>query len=94
MKVKLNPIIDMDANDMITIRKARRICGELLEAMAVATITDEAHIACADNGEVLATEKELYTVFGVLDTMDRIFSEAPSAYDGSGHKELAVEFYN
>lgn len=92
MKVEFNPIIDMDVDNMVTIRKAKRLCSELIEALAVHTITDEAHIACADNGEVLVTEKDLYIMFDVLDTMDRIFDEAPSTYDGSGHKVLAVEF--
>ena len=93
MNVKLNPIIDMDINDMIAIRETKRICKELFETIATTTaITDNAHIACADNGEVLVTEKELCDVFNVLDTMDRIFNEAPSAYDGSGHKEFAVNF--
>lgn len=92
MKVEFNPIIDIDVSDVITIRKARRICGELIEMLAVHTITDDAHIACADNGEVFVTEKELYAMFDVLDTMDRIFDEAPSTYDGSSHKMLAVKF--
>ena len=92
MNVKFNPIIDMDVNNMITVREAKRICSELLEAIAIATITDDAYIACADNGEVLVTKKELRIMFSVLNTMDRIFDEAPSAYDGSGHKELAVKF--
>lgn len=92
MKVKFNPIIDVDVSDVATIRKAKRLCGDLIEMLAVHTITDDAHIACADNGEVFITEKELYAMFDVLDTMDRIFDEAPSTYDGSGHKVLAVEF--
>lgn len=92
MKVTFNPIIDMDMNDMITIREAKRICDELIEILAMHTETDYAHIACADSGEVLVTEKELFTMFDALKNMDRIFTEAPSAYDGSGHKELAVTF--
>ena len=92
MKVEFNPIIDIDVSDVATIRKVKRICSELIEILAVHTITDDAHIACADNGEVFVTEKELYAMFDVLDTMDRIFDEAPSTYDGSGHKVLAVEF--
>lgn len=92
MKVKFNPIIDVDVSDVATIRKAKRLCGEFIEMLAMHTITDDAHIACADNGEVFVTEKELYAMFDVLDTMDRIFDEAPSTYDGSGHKVLAVEF--
>lgn len=93
MNVKFNPIIDMDIDDMIAIRETRRICKELFETIAATTaITDNAHIACADNGEVLVTEKELCAVFDVLNTMDRIFTEAPSAYDGSSHKELAIKF--
>ena len=94
MKVKTNPIIDIEHEDMVSIRKTIRLCDELLGAVSCMTISDEAAIICADNGEVLVTEKELYTVMDVLTTMDRIFNEAPSAYDGSGHKELAVEFIN
>ena len=39
------------------------------------TMTDEAYIACADNGEVIVTEKELYSMVDVLITLDRIFDE-------------------
>lgn len=92
MKVKFNPIIDMDVNDMATIREAKRICDELIGMLAMHTETGYAHIACADNGEVFVTEKELFTMFDALKNMDRILTEVPSACDGSGHKELAVEF--
>ena len=92
MTVKCNPIIDMGVDNMTTIRKAKRLCDELIEVLAMHTITNNACIACADNGEVLVTEEELFTMFNALKTMDRIFTEAPSAYDGSGHKELAVKF--
>lgn len=92
MIIKTNPIIDVNMEDRIAISKTIRICNELIESLAYMTITDEAHIMCADNGEVLVTEKELYSIVDVLDTMGRIFNEAPSAIDGSGHKELAVEF--
>lgn len=87
-----NPIIDMDIDDMTAIRKTKRICNELIEVLAMHTETDYAYIACADSGEVLVTEKELFTMFDVLKNMDKIFTETPSACDGSGHKELAVKF--
>lgn len=92
MNIQLNPTIEMDVDNMTTIRKAMRICSDLLGAFAMSTITDEAFVVCADNGEVLATEKELYAMYSTLNTIDRIFNEAPSTYDGSGHKVLAVEF--
>lgn len=92
MNIKVNPIIDMDIEDVATIRKAKRICDELIEVLAMHTETDYAYIACADNGETLVTEKELFTMFDALKNMDKIFTEAPSACDGSGHKELAVKF--
>jgi hypothetical protein len=94
MRVKTNPIIDMDVNDMVTIKKAIRIFDELIEACAVMTVSDEAEIICADNGEVLVTERELYNVVSVLATFDGIFEEAPYLYgdESCGHKVLAVEF--
>jgi len=92
MKITFNPIIDMDVDNMKTLRKAQRICDELIEVLAMNTITDDAHIACADNGEVLVTELELFTMFNALKTMNRIFDEAPLICDGSVHKVLAVEF--
>ena len=92
MKVKVDPIIDVDITDRASIRHTIRLCNELIETLAYMTITDDAHIACADNGEVFVTEKELYTIVNTLNTMDKILNEAPSTYDGSGHKELAVNF--
>ena len=94
MRVKTNPIIDIDTEERYAIAKTIRICDELIDALACMTISDEAFISCADNGEVLVTEKELYTMYHVLNTMDKIFNEAPSAIDDSGHKELAIEFNN
>lgn len=94
MRVKTNPIIDIEHEDRVSIRKTMRLCNELMGALACMTISDEAAIICADSGEVLVTEKELYHMVDVLETMDRIFNEAPSTYDGSGHKELAVDFIN
>ena len=47
-----------------------------------------------DNGEIIATEKELYSMESVLVTLDRIFDEAPYKNGDitCGYKELAVYF--
>lgn len=92
MRVKVNPIIDIEHEDRVAIRKTLRLCNELLGAVTCMTVSDDACIACADDGEILVTEKELYQIIAALEVMDRIFDEAPSVHDGSGHKELAVEF--
>lgn len=92
MIIKTNPIIDADVEDRIAISKTIRICKELMSMVTLYTVSDNGWITCADNGEILVTEEELYSIIKILNTMDRIFDEAPSAIDGSGHKELAVEF--
>jgi hypothetical protein len=94
MRIETNPIINIDTEERYAIAKTIRICDELIDALARMTISDEAFISCADNGEVLITEKELYTMYHVLTNMDRIFNDAPSAIDGSGYKELAINFRN
>ena len=53
------------------------MCEELIHMLAMYTITDDACIACADNGEVFVTEKELYEVLNVIGRMVRITDEAP-----------------
>ena len=94
MKVNVNPMLEMEVNDAVAIRKVIRMCNELISACAYMTMTDEAYIACADNGEVIATEKELYSMESVLVTLDRIFDEAPYKNGDitCGYKELAVYF--
>lgn len=94
MKVNVNPMLEIELNDVIAIRKVIRMCNELIGACASMTMTDEAYIACADNSEVIATEKELYSMENVLVTLDRIFDEAPYKNGDTtcGYKELAVYF--
>lgn len=94
MKVNVNPMLEMEVNDVIAIRKVIRMCNELIGACASMTMTDEAYIACADNGEIIATEKELYSMENVLVTLNRIFDEAPYKNGDTtcGYKELAVYF--
>ena len=96
MTVKVNPMIEIELGDIVTVRNARRICNELIEALSCMTVSEEADIICADDGEVLVTEKELYTMVAVFDTMDRIFEEAPykNGDTSCGRKVLAVEFNN
>ena len=94
MKVNVNPMLEIEVNDAVAIRKVIRMCNELIGACASMTMTDEAYIACADNGEIIATEKELYSMENVLVTLDRIFDEAPYKNGDitCGYKELAVYF--
>lgn len=94
MKINVNPMLEIEVNDAVAIRKVIRMCNELIGACASMTMTDEAYIACADNGEVIATEKELYSMESVLVTLDRIFDEAPYKNGDitCGYKELAVYF--
>ena len=94
MKVNVNPMLEIEVNDTVAIRKVIRMCNELISACAYMTMTDDAYIACADNGEIIATEKELYSMESVLVTLDRIFDEAPYKNGNitCGYKELAVYF--
>jgi hypothetical protein len=94
MKVNVNPMLEIEVNDAVAIRKVIRMCHELMGACASMTMTDDAYIACADNGEIIATEKELYSMTSVLVTLDRIFDEAPYKNGDTtcGYKELAVYF--
>lgn len=94
MKVNVNPMLEMEVNDAVAIRKVIRMCNELIGACASMTMTDEAYIACADNGEIIATEKELYSMENVLVTLNRIFDEAPYKNGDTTceYKELAVYF--
>lgn len=91
MRVTTNPIIDIEHDDIVTLRKAKRLCNEFIDVITQHTISDDGCITCADNGEVLITEKELYTVYDVLTRLQIIFEDAPSDAVGE-HKILAIEF--
>lgn len=91
MKLNVNPIIEFTSMDRTIMKKTCAMCEELIHMLAMYTITDDAHIACADNGEVFVTEKELYEVLDVIGRMVRITDEAPCDYD-TMHKQIAVNF--
>ena len=71
-----------------------RMCNTLVSEVSYHTITDDGAIICADNGEVLVTEKELYEVLDVLNNLDRIFSEAPQDANDTTKRVLAIDFCN
>lgn len=91
MKVKVNPILDFAHNEEIAIKRINDMCETLICTLASHTLTDDAYVACADNGEVLVTEKELYAMIDVLNRMTRIINEAPRDCN-TMHKVLAVDF--
>lgn len=91
MKLNVNPIIEFTSMDRTIMKKTCAMCEELIHMLAMYTITDDACITCADNGEVFVTEKELYEVLNVIGRMVRITDEAPCDYD-TMHKQLAVNF--
>ena len=91
MTVKCNPILDFKTVDRTVMKKTCALCEELIGALAYYTMTDDACITCADNGEVFVTEKELYEVIDIVGRMVRITDEAPRDYD-TGHKQIAVNF--
>lgn len=91
MTVKCNPILDFKSVDRTVMKKTYVLCEELIGALAAYTVTDDACITCADNGEVFVTEKELYEVMNVIGRMVRITDEAPCDYD-TMHKQIAVNF--
>ena len=92
MNVKVNPILEFTAVDRTIMKKTCAMCEDLIHMLAMYTVTDDACIACADNGEVFVTEKELYEVLDVIGRMVRITDEAPCASDGIVKKILAVDF--
>ena len=92
MKLNVNPIIEFTSMDRTIMKKTCAMCEELIHMLAMYTLTDDACIACADNGEVFVTEKELYEVLDVIGRMVRITDEAPCANDGMVKKILAVDF--
>lgn len=91
MKIEANPIMEITNLDRTILKKTCALCENLITALASYTLTDDAYITCADNGEIFATEKELYEVLDVLSRMTRIADEAPYDYD-TMHKMLAVRF--
>jgi hypothetical protein len=96
MNIKMDTIIDMDVDDIVTLRKASRICNELMGAFACMTVSDEAYASCADNGEVFVTENEVYKILDVFGRIERIMEKAPylNSDESCGHKAIAVKFYN
>lgn len=96
MKINVNPMLEIEVDDAVAIRKVIRMCKELIGACTYMTMTDDAYIACADNGEVIVTEKELYSMVDALITLDKIFDEAPykNSDTSCAYKELAVNFHN
>lgn len=92
MKLNVNPILEFESMDRTIMKKTCAMCENLVSMLAMYTITDDACIACADNGEVFVTEKELYEVLDVIGRMVRITDEAPCACDSTVKKLLAVNF--
>lgn len=92
MNIKVNPMLEFSSMDRTVMKKTCNLCEELIMVLASYTVTDDAHIACADNGEVFVTEKELYEVLDVIGRMVRITDEAPCESDGVVKKVLAVDF--
>ena len=92
MKLNVNPILEFTSMDRTIMKKTCAMCEDLIHMLAMYTITDDACIVCADNGEVFVTEKELYEVLNVIGTMVHITDEAPCESDGVVKKVLAVDF--
>ena len=90
MRVQFNPMIEITKGDEMAIKRINDICEMLICTLAEHTLTDDACIVCADNGEVFATEKELYATLDVLARIARIANEAP--INCNAHKVLAVDF--
>ena len=90
MRVQFNPMIEITKGDEMAIKRMNDICEMLICTLAEHTLTDDACIVCADNGEVFATEKELYATLDVLARIARIANEAP--IDCNARKVLAIDF--
>lgn len=91
MEIMTNPIIKITAEDECAIRKTHDIIQELLWTMTVYTVTDDGEIVCADNAEILITEREAYSVVEIMSRLNRIMKEAPISEDAFV-KELAISF--
>ena len=94
MKLNVNPILEFTSMDRTIMKKTCAMCEDLIHMLAMYTITDDACIVCADNGEVFVTEKELYEVLDIIGRMERIVHDAPKDYDNDCRKLLAVRFEN
>ena len=94
MNIKVNPMLDFSRADEVVLKKSYTLCEELVMALSSYTLTDDACITCADNGEVFVTEKELYEVLDIIGRMERIVHDAPKDYDNDCRKLLAVRFEN
>ena len=94
MNIKMNPMLNFNRIDMRAVSRTRVICDRLMEALAHYTMTEDACIVCADNGEVLITEREIFEMLDVLNRMERIMEEAPQNYDDTvdDKKMLAISF--
>lgn len=94
MKVNVNTMLEMELDDLIAIRKTIRMCNELIVAFSHLTVCDEAYMACADNGEIIANKTDLKKMVNMLITFDNIFYEAPykNGDASCSYKELAVNF--
>ena len=94
MVIKMNPIIDFNRIDARAITRTRMMCDRLIEGFMQFTMTKDACITCADNGEIFVTEKELFAMYDILQRMERIIDEAPLNYDEGVYekKALAVVF--
>ena len=90
MKVQFNPMMEITKGDEVAIKRMNDICEMLICTLAEHTLTNDACIVCADNGEVFATEKELYATLDVLTRIARIANEAP--IDCNARKVLAIDF--
>ena len=94
MNIKVNPMLDFSRADELVLKKSYVLCENLITALASYTLTDDACITCADNGEIFVTEKELYEVLDIIGRMERIVHDAPKDYDNDCRKLLAVRFEN
>lgn len=94
MRIKTNPMLEMTLKDIVAINRVWHMCGNLIYVINDTTMTEDACIICADNGEVFATKKEIYAIYDTLETMYRIMTDAPYK-DGDKtceNKELAINF--
>lgn len=94
MRVKTNPTLEMTPRDIVAINRVWHMCGNLIYVINNATMTEDACIICADNGEVFVTKKEIYAMYDALETMYRIMTDAPYKDNDKtyGDKELAINF--
>lgn len=75
MKIKFNPTIELKALDKIMLRRMHEMCEQLVYIMSQHTITEEASMILADTGEILITEKELYTAMYTIENFRELFED-------------------